>query len=541
MAAPSRGFARPFYAASSSMCSASPLDAVWNDWIAFEHKYQEENLAQLAQYPLTEPKQLSPHGPRLDVARLRRREDQQPDRRVPLSRDDRLPRPHGSRDRQAHPAHRAQGHDALQGDERRLRSRRPAPLSTPNDNYAFRDINRGRRRHRQEAPNAADGRAHRRPRLQPSRQESSGASATRTASSRWCGFRRPTPASTRSRRSTTARSCSTSTSRPTASCSPPPIGEVDGKQSVRVWKLDEMSPDARAGRPVATLVASALGAGEFHLHAGRQDAARQRLIIPASRTSSASISPRRSMTSSPTPRPASSVRMPQPDGSLLVYDYTGKGFNPSISSRRSSRTSAPSNSSAPRSSTHDPSSRTGASAHRRRSTLDSMITERSTYNSAQRMKLRRTSIRSSRATKAPFRPAIIFHFADPLQFRQFSASFSISPFNQLSTKDRFHAQTAISRRPTGTLRTGTTARTSTTSSGRSSAAAGAMLWSSNTTSVQIYDPPRQLDFFGSAAIYFRPRPTAGRAEHPEPEDRACQSRSGLKYTNTTQGARRRRS
>ena len=29
------------------------------------------------------------------------------------------------------------------------------------------------------------------------------------------------------------------------------------------------------------------------------------------------------------PRPASSARMPQPDGSMLVYEYTGDGLTPS--------------------------------------------------------------------------------------------------------------------------------------------------------------------------------------------------------------------
>src|SRR5256885_4298650 len=38
------------------------LDSVWNDWIAFEHKFQDANLAALAKYPLTDVKRLSPRG-----------------------------------------------------------------------------------------------------------------------------------------------------------------------------------------------------------------------------------------------------------------------------------------------------------------------------------------------------------------------------------------------------------------------------------------------------------------------------------------------
>ena len=59
----------------------------------------------------------------LDLARLRRPEDQQPDRRVPLSWHDWLRRPSRPRQRQADQAPGNQGHDALPGDEPRVRSR----------------------------------------------------------------------------------------------------------------------------------------------------------------------------------------------------------------------------------------------------------------------------------------------------------------------------------------------------------------------------------------------------------------------------------
>ena len=63
---------KAFYAAQFRHVFGRRLDDVWNDWIAFEHEYQKANLAKLAQYPLTETVKLSPRGPRLDVARLRR-------------------------------------------------------------------------------------------------------------------------------------------------------------------------------------------------------------------------------------------------------------------------------------------------------------------------------------------------------------------------------------------------------------------------------------------------------------------------------------
>ena len=45
---------KAFYAAQFKQVFGQPLDEVWNDWIAFEHRFQKANLAKLAQYPLTE-------------------------------------------------------------------------------------------------------------------------------------------------------------------------------------------------------------------------------------------------------------------------------------------------------------------------------------------------------------------------------------------------------------------------------------------------------------------------------------------------------
>src|SRR4051794_15001683 len=53
---------KAFYASQFKHVFGRSLDDVWNDWITFEHKFQQDNLARLAQYPLTEPKHLSPRG-----------------------------------------------------------------------------------------------------------------------------------------------------------------------------------------------------------------------------------------------------------------------------------------------------------------------------------------------------------------------------------------------------------------------------------------------------------------------------------------------
>ena len=53
---------KAFYASQFRHVFGRGLDAVWNDWIAFERRFQGENLAALARYPLTEVRHLSPRG-----------------------------------------------------------------------------------------------------------------------------------------------------------------------------------------------------------------------------------------------------------------------------------------------------------------------------------------------------------------------------------------------------------------------------------------------------------------------------------------------
>ncbi|MEO7365443.1 MAG: hypothetical protein ABIW03_03905, partial [Sphingomicrobium sp.] len=53
---------KAFYATQFKHVFGKSLDKVWSDWIAFEHQFQEKNLAALGQFPLSEPRHLSPHG-----------------------------------------------------------------------------------------------------------------------------------------------------------------------------------------------------------------------------------------------------------------------------------------------------------------------------------------------------------------------------------------------------------------------------------------------------------------------------------------------
>ena len=133
--------------------------------------------------------------------------------------------------------------------------------------------------------------------------------------------------------------------------------------------------------------------------------------------------------------------------------------------------------------------------------------------------------------KGAVSPGYFFHFEDPLQFNQINASLSVSPFDNMRTRDRLPRQAAATRRSTGTFSTSTTAPTSTTCSGRSSAAAAATCSASAYNKTIIYDPPRQLDLFGSAAIYLglERLPSAQNIASPK---NIVSLEAGAKYTNT---------
>jgi hypothetical protein len=53
---------KAFYADQFNHVFGRKLDDVWNDWIAFEHDYQKANLERLSKYPFTQVTALAPRG-----------------------------------------------------------------------------------------------------------------------------------------------------------------------------------------------------------------------------------------------------------------------------------------------------------------------------------------------------------------------------------------------------------------------------------------------------------------------------------------------
>ena len=155
-----------------------------------------------------------------------------------------------------------------------------------------------------------------------------------------------------------------------------------------------------------------------------------------------------------------------------------------------------------------------------------MVTERGTY------------VAGKRLTFGPAYPIVqgfkkrpafgyYFHSEDPMQFKQITGS--------LRLLDRVGRDSSIActRRSTTIdelgLSTSITAPTFTTCSDRSSAASRATP-SSRYNKTRIYDPPRQLDMFGSAAAYFGLETLPG-AQNIESPSNIFSVEAGLKYRN----------
>ena len=397
-----------------------------------------------------------------------------------------------------------------------------------------------RRRHRQEA-DAAARRAHRRPRLQSAGQVDLG---------------HPPPERLRHHRPHPAALCrlqpdphlrlwqhrrSTSTSRRTDRWSRPAMARSTATQSVRVWKMPALRGRRRAGGGRAARPA-ALDAGRLHLLARRQVACTAPAITPASRTSSASTSPRQKYeVLSAMPRPASSGRCRGPTGSCWSMNIPAQGLNPSLirpESRDDLGTVEFLGTKVVK--THPELKKWGVGSPAKVD-LDELITERGMYNATRADEAGR-GLSDDRGLQAEaVSPGYYFHFEDPMQFHQLSATVSVSPFGRYRrTSERLHAdieyqdaelEASLLAQRRRHLRSGRAGRC---------AAARATRSSSATTR------PRSTTRRASSTCSAASPPISGssncRPRRTSPARRTSVSaEAGVQYTNTRKCAGRRRS
>jgi hypothetical protein len=516
---------KAFYSSQFKHVFGRPLDAVWSDWIAFEHRFQEENLAALAQYPLDEPRHLSPRG------------------LGSMSRgfiDDRT--------NSLIAAFRWPGRIGFLG-KMDLSTGKVTPLTDldgmmlykvtsvafdpstrtafyTNQNYAYRDIN---------AINVDTGEKHRL--LTDARIGD--LAFDRADKSLWGirhqnGFvtlvRIPPPYASFNQIKTFRYGeiifdLDVSPDGELISAS---YGTVDGKQSVKVWKRSDLE-QGDADDPVTTLVLSPSVPENFTFTPDGKALLGNSYYTGVSNVFRLDIATGKYdvLTNA-----ATGFFRPQlrPDGSLLVYDYTGEGFNPSIVQPQARQDLATIKFLGTQVVNARPELKQWGVGSPAKVPLDQLITQRGTYDPFQRMRFDAHYPMVSGYDRSPAL-GYYFHLADPLQFRQLSASIAVSPFKKVHGGQRFHLDLEY-QTPNWKLTYWHNLADIYDLAGPVLRSRKGDAFIASYTRPLIYDPPRQLDIFGSASTYFGLDQLPGAQNIASPKELRS-AEIGLRYTNST--------
>jgi hypothetical protein len=515
---------KAFYAAQFKHVFGRPLNTVWSEWIGFEHKYQQDNLARLAQYPLTEPKHLSPHA----LGSMSRGfVDEKTNSLIAAFR---YPGRIGFLGKMDLATGKVTHLTDLNGMMLyKVTSVAYDPSSRTafytNENYAYRDIN------------AIDVDTGRQRRLLTDARI--GDLAFDPADKSLWGIRHqngfvtlvriPPPYTSFNQIKTfhygeIIFDLDVSRDGQLISAS---YGGVDGKQSVRVWRTSDLL-QGDSDDPVATL---SLPPAVPEMFTFTPDG---KALLGNSYYTGVSNIYRLDIASGKwdvLTNAATGFFRPllRPDGTLLVYDYTGEGFNPSIVQPQVRQDLGTIKFLGTEVVNAHPELKEWGVGSPAKVPLDQLITDRGTYDPFKRMRFdAHFPIISGYGQKPAF--GYYVHLADPLQFRQFSADVSFSPYH-VEGGQRFHFD-AEYQTPNWKLTYwhnlsdfydlfGPVLRSR-------KGDAGIVSY----TKPLIYDPPRQLDLFGSVAAYFGLDQLPGAQNVLGPKNLRS-GEVGLRYTNTT--------
>jgi len=515
---------KAFYASQFEHVFGKPLDTAWNDWIAFEHKFQSENLRRLAQYPLTEVHHLSPRG----LGSMSR----------------------GFIDEKTNSliaAFRWPGRIGFLG-KMSLATGKITPLTDldgmmlykvtsvafdpesrtafyTNQNYAYREVN------------AIDVDTGKKRRLLTDARI--GDLAFNKADKSLWGVRhqngfvtlvRVPPPYTSFNQIKTFRygeilfDLDISPDGELISAS---YGTVDGKQSVKVWKRADLE-QGNDNEPVATLSLPPSVPEMFTFTPDGKALLGNSYYTGVSNVFRFDIATGKYDVLS---NAATGFFRPQlrPDGSLFVYDYTGEGFNPSIIQPQVREDLATIRFLGTEVVNARPELKQWGVGSPAKVPLDELITARGTYDPFQRMRFdAHYPIISGYDRKAAF--GYYLHLADPLQFRQFSASLAYSPY-EVKGGQRFHANVEF-QTPNWKLTYWHNLSDVYDLAGPVLRSRKGDAFIASYTKPLIYDPPRQLDIFGSASAFFGLDQLPGAQNIASPKTLRS-AEIGLRYTNTT--------
>jgi hypothetical protein len=304
-------------------------------------------------------------------------------------------------------------------------------------------------------------------------------------------------------------------------------GEIDGTQTVRVWKLDQMEPGAdpvevaRLAQPPSTpegfvfapdgktMYGTSYYTGASNVF--KFDIASQKFDA-VSNASTGFFRP-----------------IPQADGSLIAYEYSGEGLQPVRFQPEVRDDLGTVDFLGTRVVTEHPELKTWGVGSPANVPLEDMITERGKYRPGQRLK-RAATYPIVEGYKGSISPGYFIHFEDPMQFNQINASFSVSPFDHMRTKDRFHA-TLQYKTLNWDLQYKHNGADFYDLFGPVERSLRGDSFVAKFNKTKIYDPPRQLDLFGSGAVYLGLERLPNAQNIPSPKTVAS-FEVGAKYTNT---------
>jgi hypothetical protein len=515
---------KAFYASQFEHVFGKPLDQVWDDWLAFEHKFQDANLARIAQYPLTDPKHLSRRG----LGSMSRGfVDEKTNSLIAAFR---WPGKIGFLGRMDLATGQISHLTDLEGMMLyKVTSVAFDPATRTafytNENYAYRDIN---------AINVDTGTKRRL--LTDARIGD--LAFDRADNSLWGirhqnGFvtlvRIPPPYTSFNQVKTfhygeIIFDLDVSPDGKLISAS---YGGVDGKQSVRVWKVEDLL-QGDADNPVASLSLPPAVPEMFTFTPDGKALLGNSYYTGVSNIYRLDIASGKwdVLTNATTGFFRPQLR---PDGTLLVYDYTGEGFNPSIVRPEVRQDLGTIRFLGTEVINAHPELKDWGVGSPAKIPLDRMITNRGTYDPFQRMRFdAHYPIISGYDQKVAL--GYYVHIADPLQFRQFSATVAVSPYG-VHGGERFHLDSQF-QTPNWKLTYWHNYSDFYDLFGPVLRSRKGDAFIAEFTKPLIYDPPRQLDLFGSAAAYFGLNQLPGAQNIPSPKDLRS-GEIGLKYTNTT--------
>jgi hypothetical protein len=515
---------KAYYSSQFEHVFGKPLDDVWDDWIAFEHKFQQQNLATLAHYPLTDPKHLSPRG----LGSMSRGfVDEKTNSLIAAFRYPGRIGFLGKMDLSTGQLTPLTDLDGMMLYKVTSVAFDPATRTAfyTNQNYAYRDIN------------AIDVDTGRKRRLLTDARIGDLA-FDRSDNSLW-GIRHqngfvtlvhiPAPYTSFNQVKTfhygeIIFDLDVSPDGQLISAS---YSTVDGKQSVRVWKRSDLE-QGDSDEPVATLTLAQSVPENFTFTPDGKSLLGNAYYTGVSNVFRLDIASGKwdVLTNA-----ATGFFRPQlrPDGSLLVYDYTGEGFNPSIIDPEVRQDLANVRFLGTEVIKAHPELKQWGVGSPAKIPLDQMITARSTYDPFHRMRFdAHYPIISGYGQKPAF--GYYFHIADPLQFRQFSGEVSVSPYH-VHGGERLHLDFEY-QTPNWKLTYWHNLADFYDLAGPVLRSRKGDAFIVDYTKPLIYDPPRQLDLFGSASAFFGLDQLPGAQNIASPKDMRS-AEIGLKYTNTT--------